>query len=95
MEAERLPYLATLAVISVAEPGLPLTNLEEDEHVFWQSFADVNFLNGNNPLRAKKKLKHAFTPGQASRMTEFIEELPAEIVSIVFLAKVAIPVRLR
>ncbi|MGB9983863.1 MULTISPECIES: hypothetical protein [unclassified Herbaspirillum] len=83
VDAERLPHLATMAVISITEPGRPLANLEGHEHVLRLSFADVDFLDGNISSRAKDKLKYAFTPEQAGRVTEFIERLPAEIASIV------------
>lgn len=82
-DAEKLPQLPSIAVISIVAPERPPANLGGFTHVLRLSFADVDFLNRNLSARAKAKLVHAFTEEQALAMRSFVEALPDEITSVV------------
>lgn len=64
-EAERLPRLPSVAVISVMAPERPPAALEGFEHLLRLSFADVDFLNPDLSRRAREKAANAFTAEQA------------------------------
>ncbi len=81
-DAERLPQLPSIAVISVTEPGRPPANLGGFAHVLRMSFADVDFLHKNLSERARGKLPYAFTEEQGYSIRSFVESLPAEIRSV-------------
>ncbi|AJW43950.1 hypothetical protein TK49_04035 [Ralstonia mannitolilytica] len=82
-DAERLPELESIAVISVTAPERPPANIAAFAHVLRLKFADVDFLNPDLSARAKEKLPHAFTAEHGSAIRAFIEALPAEIASVV------------
>ncbi|MGD7198337.1 hypothetical protein ACQCQP_10800 [Ralstonia pseudosolanacearum] len=82
-DAERLPELPSIAVISVVAPERPPANLAGFTHVLRLRFEDVDFLNPDLSARAKEKLPHAFTAQHASAIRTFVETLPPEIVSVV------------
>lgn len=82
-DAERLPELASIAVISVTAPERSPANIPGFSHVLRLSFADVDFLNPDLSARAKEKLPHAFTAAHGSAIRTFVETLPAEIASVV------------
>ncbi|CAJ0880373.1 hypothetical protein [Ralstonia flatus] len=82
-DAERLPQLPSIAVISITAPERPPANLGGFAHVLRMSFADVDFLNPNLSERARGKLAYAFTEEQGYSIRSFIESLPAEIRSVV------------
>ncbi|ATG21067.1 hypothetical protein CO705_14905 [Ralstonia pickettii] len=82
-DAERLPQLASIAIISVTAPERPPANLAGFAHVLRLRFEDVDFLNPELSARAKKKLPHAFTAEHASAIRAFVETLPPEIESLV------------
>lgn len=82
-DAERLPELASVAVISVTAPERPPANIAAFAHVLRLRFADVDFLNPELSARAKEKLPHAFTAEHASAIRTFVETLPPEIASVV------------
>ncbi|AQV92297.1 hypothetical protein BJN34_00120 [Cupriavidus necator] len=82
-DAERLPQLPSIAVISIVAPERPPANLGGFTHVLRLSFADVDFLNPNLSARAKAKIVHAFTEEQALAIRSFVESLPDEITSVV------------
>lgn len=44
-EAEKLPQLPSIAVISITAPGRPPANIGDFVHVLRLSFADVDFFN--------------------------------------------------
>ncbi|WP_454752632.1 hypothetical protein [Cupriavidus necator] len=81
--AERLPRLGSVAVISVTAPGRPPASLGGFERVLRQSFADVDFMNPDLSARAKEKLAYAFLPEHAEAIREFVQELPAQVTTIV------------
>lgn len=82
-EAESLPCLPTLAIISVTAPDRPLAELPVIEHVLRLQFADVDWKNPELSARASAKLADRFTPFQAEQILRFVEGLPPEILSIV------------
>ncbi|THJ50847.1 hypothetical protein E9536_26000 [Burkholderia sp. LS-044] len=82
-EAERLPRLPSVAVISITAPERSTANLDGFGHVLRLSFADVDFLKPDLSRKATKSLTHAFTPGHADMIRSFVECLPDEINAIV------------
>lgn len=82
-DAERLPELESIAVISVTAPERPPANIAGFAHVLRLTFADVDFLNPELSARAKEKLPHAFTAEHSSAIRTFVEALPPEISSVV------------
>ena len=82
-DAERLPELESIAVISVTAPERPPANIAGFVHVLRLSFADVDFLSPDLSARAREKLPHAFTAEHGSAIRRFVEALPDEISSVV------------
>lgn len=82
-DAEKLPQLASIAVISITAPERPPANIGEFGHVLRLSFADVDFLNPDLSERAKSRLADAFTAAQAQAIRAFVEALPEEVASVV------------
>ena len=82
-DAEQLPRLPTVAVISITAPKRPPAALDGFEHLLRLSFADVDFLNPDLSERAKEKIPAAFTVGHADQIRSFIAQLPDPITSIV------------
>ena len=81
-EAESLPRLPTIAVISITAPERPLANLDGFEHLLRLSFADVNHL-GDLSARARERVSKPFTVDQAEQILLFVTGLPPGILSIV------------
>lgn len=82
-DAERLPRLPSIAIISVTSPDRSPANLDGLDHLLRLSFADVNFLSPLLSTKAQDKLVNAFTVEQAQTIRTFVEALPDEIASIV------------
>lgn len=82
-EAERLPLLPSIAIISITEPGFPEANLAGFSYVLRLSFVDVDFLNPNLSQRTSRRIAHAFTERQNDAIRSFVEALPNEIASVV------------
>ncbi|HIH2751057.1 TPA: hypothetical protein ACYLN4_006884 [Burkholderia lata] len=82
-DAEKLPRLPSIAVISVTAPGRPLASLDGFAHLLRLSFADVDFLSPNLSNKSRDKLAHAFTAKQAQAIHSFVEALPTEVLSVV------------
>lgn len=82
-DAERLPELPSIAIISITAPERPPANLAGFAHVLRLRFDDVDFLNPELSARAKEKLPHAFTAEHGSAIRTFVETLPPEIASVV------------
>lgn len=82
-DAERLPTLSSVAVISITSPERARAALDASTKVLRLSFADVDFLNPDLSQRAREKLGHAFTDEHADAIRSFVEALPAEIASVV------------
>ncbi|AHE25841.1 hypothetical protein [Burkholderia pseudomallei] len=82
-EAEKLPRLPSVAVISITAPERSTANLDGFNHVLRLSFADVDFLKPDLSRKAAKKLTQAFTRGHAEMIRSFVESLPEEIIAIV------------
>lgn len=82
-DAEKLPQLPSIAVISITAPERPPASIGGFVHVLRLSFADVDFLNPELSKRAREKLAHAFTLEQSQAIRSFVETLPGEVASLV------------
>jgi len=82
-EAEKLPQLSSIAVISITAPERPPSNIGNFAHVLRLSFADVDFLNPDLSNKARSNLAHAFTAKHGYAIRSFVEALPGEISSVV------------
>ena len=82
-DAEQLPRLETVAVISITAPERPPASLEGFGLLLRLQFADVDFQQTELSRRAKEKLADAFTPGQAALILGFVEKLPASVHTII------------
>ncbi|RQS05580.1 hypothetical protein [Burkholderia sp. Bp8991] len=82
-DAEKLPRLPSIAIISVTAPERLPASLDGFAHLLRLSFADVDFLSPNLSKKSRGKLVHAFTAEQAQAIHSFIEALPTEVVSVV------------
>jgi len=82
-DAEKLPRLPSIAVISVTAPERPPASLAGFAHLLRLSFADVDFLSPNLSEKSRGKLVYAFTTEHARAIHSFVETLPMEAVSVV------------
>ncbi|WP_144636073.1 hypothetical protein [Bordetella genomosp. 13] len=82
-DAERLPRLPNIAVISITTPGSEPANLDGFGPLLRLSFADVDFLNPDLPMRARARLAYSFTKADAQAIWHFMELLPNEYISVV------------
>ena len=82
-DAEKLPRLPSIAVISVTAPERPPASLDGFAHLLRLSFADVDFLSPNLSNKSLGKLVHAFTAEQALEIHSFVEALPVKVLSVV------------
>ncbi len=82
-DAETLPRLPSMAVISITAPGQPPASLDGVEHLLRLCFSDVSFANPNLSDRAKTKLPDRFTPEHACQIGAFIDSLPTTVRTIV------------
>lgn len=82
-DAEKLPALPSIAVISITAPERPPARIAEFTYVLRLSFADIDFLKPDLTERARGKLAQAFTDEQASVIRRFVESLPDDIRSVV------------
>ncbi|MGZ2498586.1 putative protein tyrosine phosphatase [Ralstonia sp. 151470066-2] len=82
-DAEKLPQLPSIAVISITAPERPPADIKGFVHVLRLSFADVDFFNPDLSERARGKLSHAFTPEHSHAIRSFVDALPSEIASVV------------
>lgn len=82
-EAEKLPLLPTIAIISITAPERPPATLGDFFCVLRLCFADVDFLNPDLSARARGKLHQAFTREHSNAIRSFVEGLPNEIRTVV------------
>ena len=82
-DAQRLPQLSSIAVISITAPERPPASIGNFTHLLRLSFADVDFLNPDLSTRGRGKLAHAFSEEQAEAIRTFVEALPGDIRSVV------------
>ncbi|WP_458762836.1 protein-tyrosine phosphatase family protein [Cupriavidus basilensis] len=82
-EAERLPPLPWVAIVSITAPERPPAMLDGFVHMLRLSFADVDFMSFAPSPRARAKLGHAFTIEQAQAIRHFVETLPGGVTSVV------------
>ena len=81
-DAERVPRLPSIAVISITAPDRPAAELDGFDYLLRISFADVDFLDPERSRRAKAKLAN-FTPEHAELVCTFIDSLPVAVSTIV------------
>lgn len=82
-EAEKLPRLDSMAVISITAPGRPPAYLDGFEFVLRLSFADIDFLRPALSKRAGLHLEHSFDEGHATAIRVFVDALPVSVKSII------------
>lgn len=82
-EAERLPRLSWVSIVSITAPGCLPADVVGFEHVLRVSFADVDFLSPTLSARASANLGEAFTCDQAQAIRLFVESLPSSVTSVV------------
>ncbi|HDR8961652.1 hypothetical protein LGN06_20550 [Burkholderia vietnamiensis] len=78
-DAEKLPRLPSLAIISITAPERPPARLDGFNHLLRLNFADVDFLKPDQSRKAKENLARAFIPEHADMIRSFTEGLPDEI----------------
>ena len=83
VDAQRVPALPSVAMISITAAEKGTAQLEGFEHLLRLSFADVDFKSKDLSPRAREKLPAAFKPSQAKEIIDFIDALPAEVQSVV------------
>ena len=81
-DAERVPRLPSIAVISITAPDRPPAELDGFDYLLRLSFADADFLNPARARRAKAK-QASFTTEHAELLCTFIDGLPVGVNSIV------------
>lgn len=82
-EAERIPALPHVAVVSITAPEREFAKLAPFKQLLRVSFADVDHLSEFLTPRAKAKMPAAFTFLQAQQILDFVEALPPEILAVV------------
>lgn len=82
-DAERLPPIPGVAVISITAPDKGPAKLPGVEHMLRLSFADVDHLASNLSRRQREKLRDAFTHEHTQKIVEFVISLPDDVHSMV------------
>lgn len=82
-EAEKLPRLPAVAMISITAPERPIAAVDGFAYLLRLSFADVDFLNSSLSKKAQQKMQDAFTPAQAAQILDFVNGLPGDVHSLV------------
>lgn len=82
-EADSLPPVSGVAIISVTAPRMGLAELGDFQNVLRLSFADVDHLSPDISPRAKAKLADAFTLVQARQVIAFVEALTPDVRDLV------------
>ena len=82
-DAERIPALPSVAMISITASDKGPAQLEGFEYLLRLSFADVDFKSKDLSARARERLPEAFKPAQASEIVDFIKALPQDVQTIV------------
>jgi len=82
-EAEQLPRLSSVAIISITTPNTPPAALDGFAYLLRLEFHDVDFLSKELSTRAQAKLSGAFTDNQAALIRRFVEDLPGAVHTIV------------
>lgn len=82
-DAEQLPRLSTVAIISITSPDTPPAALDGFAYLLRLEFHDVDFLSKELSTRAQAKLSGAFSDNQAALIRHFVEDLPEPVHTIV------------
>lgn len=75
-DAEKIPALPSVAVISITTPANGPAALAEFEHLLRLSFEDVNHLDPDLSERAKAKLAGSFSTQHAEQIHRFVQKSP-------------------
>ncbi|MAF04757.1 MULTISPECIES: hypothetical protein [unclassified Herbaspirillum] len=78
-DAEQLPLIEGVAMISITAPERAPAQLPEYPFLLRMSFADVDFLSTDLSERAKAKLPDAMTKRQATAILDFSKSLPDSV----------------
>lgn len=81
-DAERVPLIEGVAMISITAPEKGPAQIPEYEHLLRLSFADVDFL-GELSARATEKLPAAMTEDDAEDILRFVQALPETVHTLV------------
>lgn len=81
-DAERIPLITGVAVVSITAPEKAPAQLPAYEYLLRLSFADVDFL-GEISARAAEKLPAAMTRQDAAAILGFVQALPSSIHSLI------------
>lgn len=82
-EAERIPLLPGVAVISIGASQHTPAKLPPYEHLLRLYFSDVDFMKKDLSIRAKKNLLTAMTQEQAKEVIEYVSGLPVSIHTLI------------
>lgn len=82
-DAEQLPLLPGVSMISISGPGQAPAALPAYEHLLRLCFSDVDFLAKDLSSRAKEKLSSAMTQEQAKEILSYVESLPASVHTVI------------
>lgn len=78
-DAERIPLISGVAMISITAPEKVTAHVPEYEYLLRLSFVDVDFLAKDLSARTAEKLPAAMTKEDASEILAFVEELPESV----------------
>lgn len=82
-DAQRVPPLPSVAMISITAAEKGPAQLTGFEHLLRLSFADVDFKSKDISPKVRERLSAAFTPSQAREIVEFVGALPEGVQTIV------------
>lgn len=78
-DAERIPLVAGVAMISITAPEKTPAQVPEYENLLRLSFADVDFLSESLSIRATAKIPAAMTKEDAVEILAFVKALPPSV----------------
>lgn len=82
-DAEQLPLLPGVAMISISGPDQAPATLPAYEHLLRLCFSDVDFLSKDLSPRAKAKIASAMTKNQAVAILDYVEALPEQTHTVI------------
>jgi predicted protein tyrosine phosphatase len=78
-DAERIPLVAGVAMISITAPEKASAQVPEYKNLLRLSFADVDFLSESLSTKAAVKITAAMTKEDARKILVFVEALPPSV----------------
>src|SRR5450830_1560084 len=82
-DAEQLPLLPGVAMISISGPEQTPAILPPYDHLLRLCFGDVDFLRKDLSVRAKAKISTAMKSRQAVEILDYIEALPETVHTLI------------